>query len=127
MYPKYFFHRIKFYLYIISNHKKFKYFIVQEYALITNNGLCKHANGNYLSYCKLFHMISIAECEAFCTNHTSCVAYHYSTSIGCYLLPSDRTCPSSFRNEEGSFTAETINDLMAHPASGFVCYAKIPG
>lgn len=104
--------------------------------MITNNGMCKHSNGNYLSYCyddflylSAEQKYSIAECEAYCTNHTSCVGYQYSASYGCYLLPSDRTCPPSFENEEGTYTAKTINDLIANPSSpsSFVCYGKIPG
>ena len=104
--------------------------------MIANNGICKHSNGSHLSFCHDDFLYlrdelkySIAECEAYCTDHASCVGYSYSAKYGCYLFPSDGNCPPNFVYEEGRNTiyAETINDLTANPSSIFVCYGKIPG
>ena len=112
--------------------KNFLSFFIQVYSLI-GTGFCKHVSGKLIYRCKRHDVSSQSLCEDYCTSWNSCVGYHYDIKDNedCYLIPSDKGCPSGFKRlSKSGPIAASMNDLKAFLprwvcSRCWVCYGKI--
>ena len=106
---------------------KTKTFFIKVYSLITKKGYCEHVSRKDPYTCYRSDVSSQGGCENHCTFQTSCIGYYYyiKSNPTCYLIPSERSCPSGFTplNESGPIAA-SMNDLKAYNNPNFVCYGK---
>ena len=119
------------------------------YLLVTDKGLCKHADGNMLVMCFDMgsdHRIdSESKCRSACTSYSTCIGYmgyFGGRNNGCTLIPSTPNCPGGFTvipsngTNKWSTLAATSGDLVPSVASdefvpkqsvGWACYARMAG
>ena len=115
---------------MINAQNKNFFFSIQEYSLITDEGYCQHVSGKDPYTCNRNDVSSQSLCENHCTSWTSCIGYFYNIreSSWCYLIPSERSCPSDFSPKDTSGPiAASMNKLKAgYPALPlrYVCYGK---
>ena len=121
---------------IICALNKNLFFFIQGYSFI-GKGFCDHVSGedpfecyraHYENYTLSIDVSSQSLCEDHCTARSSCVAYEYDYSKHCFLIPSERSCPSGFEVDNNAIPiAASMNDLKAYPNPGYdwVCYGKI--
>ena len=97
--------------------------------MITDKGYCRLVSGRQPYKCRRHDVPSQSLCEDHCTARSSCVAYEYGYSKHCFLISSERSCPSGFEVDNNAIPiAASMNDLKAwneNPAFDWVCYGKI--
>ena len=92
-----------------------------------DKGFCDHVSGKSVYQCSQYKVTSQKLCEDQCTSWTSCVAYHYNIkeTSWCYLIASERSCPSEFLPQYTSGPiAASMNEVKGSSLSGYVCYGK---
>ena len=99
------------------------------YRLITDDGYCTHSNGKVLHDC---FKDDASDCATDCSGFNWCIGYFYRTLMNdhCSLIPSSRyftTCPNGYYEHSDIHRAETADDLVVFPFSGWACYAKNQG
>jgi len=96
-----------------------------RYSIITNIGYCELVSGGHPYRC-VRKDVSSQGCEDHCTSQTSCIGYYYSpTNQYCYLIPTEKSCPSGFDSTAHSGLAASVNDLKAAYNRNYACYGKI--
>ena len=89
-------------------------------------------SGKVVNQCYRADVSSQSLCEDDCTSLTSCIGYQYyaGKNTYCYLIPSERNCPSGFLpHYESGPIAISMNDLKSGPMTAsmnetYVCYGK---